>query len=107
MFVLLRYNFKSFCVSFMSSVWDTHVPLLLQKMRCSDPNCSADLVDPCGHPTCRTHSFCSFEVDGVLVWIPDDCHTCYSYWTTLSSDTVRVINTFLLDLHCMFLLYNP
>ena len=105
--IFLCFSFKAYLILRVCGVffifWMGYsCALLLQKMSCSETSCSAVLVDPCGHLTCRSHSFCSFEVEGALVWLPDDCHTCYAYWTTLFSDTVRDIFTMFSGLHCMF-----
>ena len=62
----------------------TRYPFHLQT-RCEEANCKADLKDPCGHVTCRAHSYCAFEVDGVLVWYPEGCEVCYSFWDSLTN----------------------
>ena len=49
-------------------------------MRCQHEGCRADLRAPCGHLCCRAHSFCSYEVDGVLAWYPEECEVCYDLW---------------------------
>ena len=45
--------------------------------------------DPCGHENCRSHSFCSYEVEGVRVWHPDECMVCWDQWLQLSDPQVR------------------
>ena len=68
-----------------------HKKISLQA-RCAVEGCKAYLVDPSGHDTCRSHAYCAYLIEGVLVWHPDECDVCYELWSSLSSDEVIILN---------------
>ena len=60
--------------------------------RCAVKGCKAYLIDPAGHDTCRSHSYCAYlTAEDVVVWHPDECAVCYGLWSSLSSDEVIII----------------
>ena len=50
----------------------SHKKISLQAC-CAVEGCKAYLVDPSGHDTCRSHAYCRYLIEGVLVWHSDEC----------------------------------
>ena len=51
--------------------------------------CRADLLEPCGHDTCRVHAECAeLFPPGSLVWHPERCHFCYAQVDVLQDEKV-------------------
>ena len=49
-------------------------------------------MDPSGHDTCRSHAYCGYLIEEVVVWHHDECDICYGLWSSLSSDEVIIFN---------------
>ena len=66
---------------------DIHYPFLSQ-VRCPAEDCRAEFLENGGHDKCRAHSFCSYLVNGVSVWHPDECGSCWELWQILHDPEV-------------------